>query len=107
MRNEYRREIYRQPHEQIQALLHDKGVDKAPAGHHKTEDQPGQGNERQDAPDDRMLLAFFRALLLKAIPHNSKCADAMTCFASRQFLSSDDTKIRRQGTAPVKDFCEV
>ena len=27
-----------------------------------------------------------------AIPHNSKCADAMTCFASRQFLSSDDTK---------------
>ena len=37
----------------------------------------------------------------KAIPHNSKHADAPADF------SSDDTKIRRQGTAPVKDFCEV
>ena len=38
---------------------------------------------------------------IKATPHNSKCADASAIF------SSDDTKIRRQGTAPVKNFCAV
>ena len=37
----------------------------------------------------------------KAIPHNSKCVDAPADF------SSDDAKIRRQGTTPVKNFCEV
>ena len=50
------------------------------------------------------------ALGIKVIPHNSKCGDAMTCFASRQFFRQTIQRIRsvasqlRQGTAPVKDF---
>ena len=42
-----------------------------------------------------------RVQAVKAIPHNSKCVDAPADF------SSDDTKIRRQGTSPVKNFYEV
>ena len=58
--------------------------------------------ELQEFVTDLFMSGFTRlGKVFKAIPHNSKCVDASADF------SSDDTKNRRQGTAPVKIFCEV
>ena len=52
--------------------------------------------------ESKVTVTLFRTRKkLKVIPRNSKRVDAPANF------SSDDTKIRRQGTAPVKNFCEV